>query len=310
MGGGGGTGGAAGSGGVGGRGSGGVGGGMVPSSFTNYTLSLDDNVSAPADVVVADISLLPRFTLSGQVLDADGNAVGGARVSGSSDNADVGAFHFQSSFTNVVTDATVPFQVPVYQGTFNVSGSIASEPPGSATVVVNTNAEVTINLPRTVLVSGRVLDAEGTALASQEVCLDPPVPPDVPSFPRCMWLRTTTGPDGRFAFNVLSGDYSLTVRGGFSTPGGGGGGAGGAGGMGGGAGAGGASRERRRGRTRQRRRGRRDGAVVFHELHAEPRRQCLGTRGRRGGGHLVASAVHALRAGAGRERERGGRSPG
>ena len=123
MGGGAGAGGAAGSGGVGGRGSGGVGGGMVPSSFTNYTLSLDDNVSAPADVVVADISLLPRFTLSGQVLDADGISVAAARVSGSSDNADVGAFHFQSSFTNVVTDAAGRFQVPVFAGTFGVAFS-------------------------------------------------------------------------------------------------------------------------------------------------------------------------------------------
>lgn len=167
------------------------------------TVSLNISTDAEGELVLP-VELLTGYTLAGQVVDAEGNAVADAIVN----------YRHGETTGKVYTDDNGRFEIAVsanetgeYQLFVN-GRNLDSGEYESVTVngdvdgVILTLAPVTED--KAYVVSGRVVDSHGNPVEDAEVILK--VGSD-----KVIYDKSSTDADGRFRFNVASGTYYLSA---------------------------------------------------------------------------------------------------
>ncbi|MEM8930994.1 MAG: carboxypeptidase-like regulatory domain-containing protein, partial [Acidobacteriota bacterium] len=175
--------------------------------FAEGTWRLGESVDRqPIDL--GDLMLDSGTTLVGKVLDADGEGLGSAIVSGhivpDGRGSTFRSFHETTDATGRFTLADLPdrgrLELSAYSQSTRASGSAAVDLPAE---------RVTLRVAAFARVGGRVLDAEGAPVAQADVTLS------ITSADGSMRASTTgTGGDGRFGFeSVEAGRVTLDARG-------------------------------------------------------------------------------------------------
>ena len=141
----------------------------------NLSRSVSISGATTLDVVV------PTRVITGVVLDPNGDPVAGARVlaqgwtvggGGAGADGGTGPWSAWMASANTVSDGTGNFRLTVFPGAGTM---IVSPPPGSGQPAFQLHVEatddtaITVNLPSSVLVSGKVTTSDGTPLSNQSV---------------------------------------------------------------------------------------------------------------------------------------------
>jgi len=176
---------------------------VIPSLFSMGYAPASSAVTVPAENAV-DFVLDMSGTISGRVVDADGNPVAGATISAISKDLDLDdtqlAQFLAAGMATAKTGQEGRFALGsgIGNGTYIVTASFGSVPASSSIEAeAGSHADIALDFKETITVKGKVADGAGRPIAGALV-----VPSFASAIPGAELFAARTGP---------SGDYELTI---------------------------------------------------------------------------------------------------